>query len=109
MPQLVRAFVEVHSFCPTRIIFRNTRRARLFRHWMTWRAIGSAISGGPVWESHDPVRRQSFGRHSRESGNPGEAACRRPPVQAKGRLCTPAFAGATVRYRHGSLHFRSDT
>jgi hypothetical protein len=32
-----------------------------------------------------------------------------PPVHAKGRLWTPAFAGATVRYWNGSLHFRSDT
>jgi len=30
MPKLARAFVQVHSFCPTKIIFRNARRVRLF-------------------------------------------------------------------------------
>jgi acyl-CoA thioester hydrolase len=42
---------------------------------------------------------QPFIRHSRESGNPGAARFERlPPVQARGRLWTPAFAGATITY-----------
>ncbi len=49
-------------------------------------------------------------RHSRESGNPGPQANQRlPPVQARGRLWTPASAGATITSSDCSLHFGSGT
>src|ERR1700719_1106881 len=60
--------------------------------------IGDYVRGEHVISnggSHIPPP-SSNNRHSREGGNPGSQGSRRwPPVQARGRLWTPASAGVT--------------
>ena len=61
-------------------------------------AGGEERKAGP----REPISRRkcsaNFPRTAlRESGNPGRRFAALPPVQARGRLWTPAFAGVTRR------------